>query len=212
MSPYLPKAPTVSQEDSWIKLGLSLALFLASFYWLLDQDIYLTLVLALALFVHELGHLLMMKHFKYVDVRIFFLPFLGVVAEGKSQKISQKQRTMILIAGPLPGILLGVVAYVIGESLLNQYLQLSGIIFIFLNVFKLLPLVPLDGGDLINTLFFAQKNRVEIIFILISIIVFLLGAYFSSYYRLLLVPGFLLIRLYQSIKMLRIRQSLDQKK
>lgn len=62
------------------------------------------LILILILFFHEFGHLTMMKLFGYKDLKIFFIPFLGAAASGKSNTSSQVKKIIILLAGPLPGI------------------------------------------------------------------------------------------------------------
>lgn len=209
MDPIFPPKPNFkAKEDSRLKVILSICFFLISFYWLLDQDIFLTLVLALALFIHELGHYLAMKRFDYGDLRIFFLPFLGVVTSGKKQLISQKERTIILMSGPLPGIIIGIAAYLLGSHLINDDLKYAGMVFIFLNVFKLLPISPLDGGDLINTLFFNQKEKLEIFFSALSGIAVLIICWWTDYYRLMIIPIVLVYMLFKDFKMNQLKSIL----
>lgn len=199
------------KESSHVKIILSILLFIVSFYWLLDKDIFLTIILAIALFIHELGHYIAMKRYDYVDLHIFFLPFLGVVASGKKQTISQKQRTIILMAGPLPGIIIGIGLYLIGAQLIHDKIQFAGMVFIFLNVFKLLPISPLDGGDLIKTIFFNQKEKLEIFFSLLSAIIVIVVCFRTNYYRMMLIPILLFYLFYKDYQLKKLKSTLKKK-
>ena len=206
---YPNKPNFKKKEDSILKTGLTLALFLISFYWLLNKDIKMTLVLALALLIHELGHFITMKVYGYVDLKIFFIPFLGIISAGDKNILSQKERTIVLMAGPLPGILIGLGLYCIND--LNPELNLAtpALIFIMLNVFKLLPLAQLDGGELIETLFFPQKETIKIFFSLSSAIIVIVATIYFDYYRLLLIPFFIIVKLIQYFILKNLKNKLD---
>jgi hypothetical protein len=60
---------------------------------------------------HEMGHFIAMKAFRYKDLGIFFIPLLGAYVSGSKREVSQKESAIILLAGPLPGIVLGAVFF-----------------------------------------------------------------------------------------------------
>lgn len=201
--PYLDK-----DDNSLMKSIISVTLFIGSFYFFFDKNITYILVLVGVLFIHELGHFLAMKYFNYKDVKMFFIPLLGALVTGKKQEISQKQRTIILLAGPVPGIIIGLILYVIGTGSNDQNLLMSANIFIFLNIFNLLPITPFDGGNLIETLFFSSKEILKIIFIVLSAAGLIAIALFLESYFLLIIPFFLLIRINALSKVKKIKSTL----
>lgn len=103
---------------------------------------------ALGLFVvvtvHELGHAAAMVLTGHRDVRVFFLPLLGGLAQGRATRPSVVRDAVVLLAGPLPGLLLAW-PLVQADSLT---LRVLGTIALVLNALNLLPALPLDGGRL----------------------------------------------------------------
>ena len=72
------------------------------------QDQFLFLMnLLIVLVIHEMGHFIAMKVFKYQNVRMLFIPLMGAFVQGKKSNYSQKQSLIVLIAGPFPGIIIG---------------------------------------------------------------------------------------------------------
>jgi Zn-dependent protease len=67
--------------------------------------------------------------------------------------------------------------------------------FIFLNVFNLLPVSPMDGGQMLETLFFSTKKVVQTIFLVLSAIIIAFLALGTKNYALLLIDVFLLMRI-----------------
>ncbi len=102
----------------------------------------------LALFIHEFGHLLAYRLIGQPWGRMIFLPFLGAIAMPRLPFDSQGQTVFAALMGPGISILLSLacvawIAVVSPES--NLAIQL-GIATVFLNLFNLLPVEPLDGG------------------------------------------------------------------
>lgn len=205
-----PDKPKIDEADSssmWKSFG-SVILFIVAYYMFFDKDINHILVLVLVLFIHELGHFLAMKYFNYTDVKMFFIPLLGALVSGNKEDISQKQKAIILLAGPAPGIIMGLVLYYIGFINGQQSLISTANIFIFLNIFNLLPFKPLDGGNLIGVLFFDKKETIQLIFGIVSACVFGAVAIYSESYILIIVPGLLITGIIQKYESKRIKEYL----
>ncbi len=134
-------------------------------------------------------------------MNIFFIPLIGALASGQKDEISQKQKIIISLAGPLPGVLIG--SCLIGLSFVtqNDFLWRTGEIFVFLNLFNLLPVLPLDGGQIIKSLFFQRNEKINIVFIWISIIVIALIALKLESYILLVIPFFLFMQIKSQTEM-----------
>lgn len=116
------------------------------------------------LLLHELGHLFAMWVFRYKNLSILFLPFLGAVAVGRRRQPSHFQRVMVYLAGPVPGVVLGLAAYVYYMRELEPfYARLASMLFL-VNGFNLLPLMPLDGGRVVNDLLLERRPRAAGVF------------------------------------------------
>ncbi len=200
---YPPK-PIIdnNSKNNLFKSLISLGLFILLFLIFLPDFRSLFLIL-LILFIHEGGHFFAMKLFKYQDVSVFFIPLMGAVTTGEKEKISQWQHAFIIMAGPLPGIVLGLLCFFWGNHIEHIIVQLAGIMFIFINILNLIPLDPLDGGKLLETLFFSNNDKLKTLFIISStILLSLLGIYFFN--LILIILAFLMIS--------KLRSFLDLKK
>ena len=113
-------------------------------------------VVGLVLLVHEAGHFVAMRHFGYRNVRLFFIPFFGAATAGVGTTAVGWQRVVVALAGPMPGIILGFAMVWLGRALDNHSCDLAGFFFVFLNAFNLLPLLPLDGGQVLNETVFSR--------------------------------------------------------
>ena len=122
------------------------------------------LILVVVLFIHESGHWLGMKIFGYRDVQMFFIPFFGAAVSGKESNVSSARRAVVLLLGPAPGIVLGIVSGVAFIKFNQPLLLQFGITSLFINGFNLLPIYPLDGGQLMETLIFSRHPITEIVF------------------------------------------------
>ena len=206
-----PDKPTLEKDNNSLFKSIgSVALFVGAFYLFFNKDINFIIVLVLVLFIHELGHFIAMKYFNYKDVQMFFIPLLGALVTGDKHEISQRQRAIILLAGPVPGIIIGLILYAIGIGNNDQNLIMAANIFIFLNIFNLLPLTPLDGGNLLMTLFFSKKETLQIIFVILSATGLTIIALYLESYVLLVIPFFLLTRIIHESKIKKVKAKLEE--
>jgi Zn-dependent protease len=109
--------------------------------------------LAIIILLHELGHLLAMQLFGYRNTSMLFIPFFGGVAMGKNEQATLSQKFWVLILGPLPGILLGII--MLSTSNINSSWFWSkgfGLWMVGINLLNLLPIYPLDGGKIVSLL------------------------------------------------------------
>jgi Zn-dependent protease len=164
-------------------------------YYLLFHDLKSILLLVVVIVIHESGHYIAMKMYGYGNVKMLFIPLLGAFVSGQPIHIHPVKKMVVLMAGPLPGILIGMICGMIfSRNHEYIYYQLA-LMFIFLNVFNLLPVSPLDGGQMLETLFFRSNKVVQTIFIVFSSLAIGLLAWGTKNYALLLIDVFLLIRI-----------------
>lgn len=207
---WYPDKPILEKDANPLVRSISsLVLFVAAFYIFFNKDLSYIFIVVVVLFIHEMGHFLAMKFFNYKEVKMFFLPLLGALVTGEKQQISQRQRAIILLAGPVPGIAIGLVLFFIGTFTGNPTQLVTANIFIFLNLFNLLPITPLDGGNLIGTLFFGSKEVLQSIFMGLSALALAAIAVYLESYFLLLIPIFLFMQAFHQHKIKKIRAVLD---
>lgn len=101
------------------------------------------------LFVHEMGHWVMMRVKGVPASAPIFIPFLGAVISMRSMPRSVKDEAEIGIAGPLAGTAAALVCVGLGALYGGHLWPLLGAIGLFLNLFNLLPVSPLDGGRIV---------------------------------------------------------------
>jgi stage IV sporulation protein FB len=203
-APILPKYTKPEQASNvWLKSITSLAAYLILGYYIFPSYKILLLITIIVM-IHELGHFFAMKYFGYNDLGIFFIPLLGAYVSGKKRDVSQRQSAVIILAGPLPGIVIGILFYLLWKQ--NPAFDIAGIsaygiaiAFLFLNLINLAPLYPLDGGQLLNRVFLDEEGWLSKIFILLSIGALTWFALFAGSepsYILLIFPIMMLLRLF----------------
>ena len=211
---YPPKYEKPDQQTNiWLRSTTSLALYLILGYYIFPSYKILLLITAIVM-IHELGHFFAMKFFRYNDLGIFFIPLLGAYVSGTKREVSQKQSAIILLAGPLPGIILGIAAYLFwqnnpGYSVAGISLYTISLSFIILNLINLIPVYPLDGGQLLNRVFLDEESKLSKVFVFLSIIFLCWVALFGMskpFYPLLIFPAMMLLRLFGEKKITNVEK------
>ena len=176
------------------------------FYFFID-DIQVLFLVVLILFIHEMGHFIAMKVFGYNGVNMFFIPLMGAMVTGQKDRISQLQRAIIVLAGPVPGVLIGcgIIAY--AQTIGHAGAAVAGFMFLLINVLNLLPLDPLDGGKLIETLFFSSNEKIKQVFLIASVVFMVAAGVFFQMYLLAFLGLYMSLR----IKMLKTLSELRKK-
>jgi stage IV sporulation protein FB len=207
-------------QNIWLRSFFSLALYLVAGYYIFPDYKILILITAVVM-IHELGHFAAMKFFGYSDLGIFFIPLLGAYVSGTKREVSQKQSAIILLAGPLPGIIIGSVFYLLDKNghsyqLFDIAFSRIGLLFIFLNLINLLPIYPLDGGQLLNRVFLDEESIFSKVFVFLSVaamVFFAWNMYSYSHnpisFIFLLFPLSMLSRLFADKKLNSIEKRIE---
>lgn len=201
-------------EGGWLRFvrpALSLlAYFLVYYFVFRDKPVWIIVITGIVL-LHELGHFLSMKYFGYTDVRIFFIPLLGGFVSGAPRKVSQWQRVITLFAGPAPGILLGMGMLLLHQQTGDRFYYQVSFFLVTLNVFNLLPVSPLDGGQLLKNLYGTKTNILQPVFLAImGGLVFWMAVKTGSLW-LLAIVWIIVFGCRRMVKMITIRNALDKK-
>ncbi|HZZ81721.1 MAG TPA: site-2 protease family protein [Gemmataceae bacterium] len=129
------------------------------------QDIVSSLVILIpVLLFHELGHYLTMLAFGYRNLRMFFIPFFGAAVSGQHYNVAGWKKSLVALAGPLPGIALGVVLGAIGIGANIPLAIEVALMLVILNGFNILPMLPLDGGWVVHAVLFVRHPVLDLVF------------------------------------------------
>ena len=98
------------------------------------------------MFAHEMGHFVAARQ-RGLDVGApTFIPFVGAWINLRDQPHDVETEAYVAVAGPLVGTVAAVAVYLWGRSTDSDLLLAIAYAGLFLNLFNLLPLSPLDGG------------------------------------------------------------------
>jgi Zn-dependent protease len=98
------------------------------------------------LLVHELGHVIQLRREGIPASAPMFIPFLGAVVASKSLGENALAEARVGLAGPVLGTIGSAACLVIWQITGHDYWRALGYTGFFINLFNLLPVVPLDGG------------------------------------------------------------------
>jgi Zn-dependent protease len=100
----------------------------------------------LLLFVHEMGHVVALRREGIKASAPMFIPFLGAVVAAKSLGRNALAEARVGLAGPVLGSIGALAVALVGVATGDPFWYALAFTGFFLNLFNLLPVVPLDGG------------------------------------------------------------------
>ncbi len=98
------------------------------------------------LLVHELGHVIELRRMGIRASAPMFIPFLGAVISARSLGDNALGEAKVGLAGPVLGSIGAGACLVVWQLTGHDYWRALAFTGMFLNLFNLLPVVPLDGG------------------------------------------------------------------
>jgi len=159
---------------------------LAAYSWLFSIEFAIALILCLVF--HEYGHIKAMKYFGLKTKGIYLIPFVGGLALSDDKINTRWQDIVISIMGPFFGLILSI-ACLIGYWITDIEILAGLAVFnALLNLFNMLPVLPLDGGHVLKSIAFSINSKVGLVACVLGAA---LGVYISYTFGLALL-GFLL--------------------
>jgi Zn-dependent protease len=98
------------------------------------------------IFVHEMGHVIALRREGIQASAPMFVPFMGAAIFSKSLGDNALAEARVGLAGPILGSIGAAAVAVVGALTGSDLLTALAYFGFFINLFNLLPVVPLDGG------------------------------------------------------------------
>ena len=205
-----PQLEKVKVQGNWGLTAFSIVLFVLSFLYVFSDQLDFVFYLVSVLFIHELGHYLLMKRYKYQDLRMLFIPLMGAFVQGSKLNYSQKESFLVIAAGPFPGVILGLVCLHSSVAYQLSWLLELSFLFLFLNVINLLPIDPLDGGQLFKLFVRQKRDLFLLLFALLSSLLMISVGYLIDSWILLAFGLLMSFKVRSFQRNYQLRQILDQ--
>ncbi|MGI2258899.1 site-2 protease family protein [Shewanella sp. GXUN23E] len=129
---------------------------IAAYSWLFSFQFALALIACLMF--HEYGHIRAMKYFGMKTKGIYLIPFMGGLALSDEKINTRWQDVVISIMGPTFGLLMSLFCVLLywltGEIFFAGLATFNAL----LNLFNLLPILPLDGGHILKSISFSMNS------------------------------------------------------
>jgi Zn-dependent protease len=185
--------PTTFERLTGFAVTISL-LAIASFWYLLGLQA--ALIVSMVIILHELGHAAAMRIVGMKVKHIYLTPFVGGLAVARTPYRTDFQVGFVCLMGPgfslIPTFAFLAAYLVLGGELLFQAAMTSAM----LNAINLLPILPLDGGWVLQTILNAVSRRLAVVIAWIGVPFGLLGLWWlkdqSMITALATLPIFLL--------------------
>ncbi|WP_434928223.1 site-2 protease family protein [Shewanella sp. HL-SH2] len=159
----------------------------AAYSWLFSIEFALALIACLVF--HEYGHIRAMKHFGMKTKGIYLIPFMGGLALSDERINTRWQDVVISIMGPTFGLFLSIACLVAYWVTGNVFFAGLAAFNALLNLFNLLPILPLDGGHILKSISFSMNSVTGLIACVAGAAI----GVFISYSLGLALLGFLLL-------------------
>ncbi|HXZ04463.1 MAG TPA: site-2 protease family protein [Ktedonobacteraceae bacterium] len=138
--------------------------------------------LVVLLFVHEMGHAMVMK-LKGIPIGgMIFIPLLGAAVIMKQMPKNAKDEAEVGIAGPIAGAIASMVCLTFARQYPDTVWAPLAYFGFFINLFNLIPIVPFDGGRVLG----AIDRRIWIIGF-IGLVVFQIWSWINGNHSLFLL-------------------------
>ncbi|KZN68377.1 site-2 protease family protein [Pseudoalteromonas luteoviolacea] len=199
------EVPTAGQErkGNWLGLAaLGFKLFksakvikaaligasVAGYAWLFSWQFALMLVACLV--VHEYGHVRAMKYFGLKTKGFYLIPFVGGLAMSEEKMTTRWQDVIISLMGPAFGLFTSVLGVVFYYATGSEIFAGVAVLSALLNLFNLLPILPLDGGHVLKSISFSMRSWVGLLACMGGLA---LGLWVSYEFGLMLLAFFIFI-------------------
>ena len=145
------------------------------------------IIVYLILFVHEFGHFFLMKYYNIKVNNIVMYPYGGMIKSNMLINTNSIRALLISLGGIISQVILWIIVYILYKINLVSvfYYDIFYQYNISIILFNLLPIIPLDGFKILNSIIemfisFKYSIIVSLIISFVSLILFFCYLYFYS--------------------------------
>lgn len=131
-------------------IPVSISLWFLLLLPMVDFSLTIFVSVFISVLIHELGHALTAKHLGYRTYGINIGLFFGSASVDSNIHIRDNMK--VVAAGPLSNLLLVIIGSILG---LDTFVEIN----IFLFIFNILPIYPMDGGHLFKDFLMLNMNN-----------------------------------------------------
>lgn len=163
------------------------------------------LIISLILLIHDLGHIIFLKFYKYQIYNITILPFGSMINSNMNSNSTTKETLIISLAGVIFQMILFPIfkflnIYFMNDISYNIFLNYNQMIILF----NLLPIIPLDGSKVLlcfleNLISYKKALKLVNLISILGIIIFMIYLSFNGLNSYLIIM-FLLYKTYEEIR------------
>lgn len=128
----------------FIATGITAILSIGAYAWAFGWQFGVGLVVLI--FIHEMGHVLALRRYGVKASAPIFIPFLGAFIGMKQLPKNATMEAVVGLGGPIIGSLGALAAYALYLIDGHPIFLVMAYFGVLLNLFNLLPILPLDGG------------------------------------------------------------------
>jgi hypothetical protein len=150
---HVSKVPRSAPGANWPLIIYSTALVVLPLGALAALlDIYGAAMMLVVLLVHEAAHVWALGKRRATHGLLFFLPFAGLIKPKSSDELGLTDRVSVMLAGPMLGLLTGVMLLSADALWPNHYFRDAASIFIGFNGLFLIPYPGTDGSRILSSI------------------------------------------------------------
>jgi Zn-dependent protease len=165
------------------KLLLSFgSIFLSLWFYAVIFGWKIGIVFVAMILVHELGHLLTFRNFGIPVSLPYFIPGLGAFVSSPMSP-DPARNAIAALAGPAFGVAAAAVCWGYAITTGEPFWTACAYIGFFINLFNLIPALPLDGGRVVGVI----DNRLYLVGLAVFLIWIIAFRHFSAFTFLILI-------------------------
>lgn len=205
------RAPPKRVQWALFSVSVMLFMLLGAIIW----DVQFAVVILLVVLFHELGHFLAMRAFGFRNTHILALPLVGGVAMGHDANPNATRSAWMSLMGPLPGIVLGwslLLANLFGmvPEWASEWVMSFAIVALLVNYLNVLPIPPLDGAHVVQSLLPRRWARLRTIFVAVACVLGAIVAWMLGFWILVALPLLQLMALPMQWQLHRVEDELHR--
>lgn len=143
-------------------LALSIAVYWSVWNWRF------ALLIIVTIGYHEQSHINAMNWLGIKNKGWFAIPLLGGCAISIEEYKTEAENAFVSIMGPVGGLLMSAVGVGIYYLTHNPFWAAATFFVALINLFNLLPVNPLDGGQLVRSMTFSFGRKIGLAFLIVS--------------------------------------------